>query len=296
MATDLHRSSRFGITRKHIPKRPQVARRGLGLFLCLTLSRRLVKVSLKGRRFGRWTVLRSAGRNKWHQAMWICRCDCGTRKRVVGWTLTSDKWKTRSCGCAKSDACRNSHRMKLKRGTRFGRLIVIRRSKVTGRTYWHCLCDCGNRTVTCGVLLRNGTVKSCGCLKKGPTSQGWKHGGCAIYRPEYNSWVGMVNRCYDPKNINYESYGGRGVKVCDRWMGRAGFLTFIDDMGRRPEAKTLDRKNVMGNYEPDNCRWADAKTQIENQRRWMTPEQLEALKKQAAEETSEDFYGSEHPY
>jgi hypothetical protein len=99
----------------------------------------------------------------------------------------------------------------------------------------------------------------------------------------------MTHRCLNPKNHAYEDYGGRGIKVCERWQGRQGFLNFLDDMGRRPEGKTLDRKNVMGNYEPGNCQWADAKTQVANRRTGKTPEQLAELKRLAEEDSFSDY-------
>jgi len=78
----------------------------------------------------------------------------------------------------------------------------------------------------------------------------------------YYSWVAMINRCYNPKNDRYHNYGGRGIKVCDRW--RESFENFLNDMGIRPEDRTLDRIDVNGNYEPSNCRWSDSITQYRN--------------------------------
>lgn len=75
----------------------------------------------------------------------------------------------------------------------------------------------------------------------------------------------MKNRCENPNNHRYKSYGGRGIKVCDRWQGPWGFHHFYEDMGPRPGKEySLDRIDVNGNYEPDNCRWADSWTQSQN--------------------------------
>lgn len=84
-----------------------------------------------------------------------------------------------------------------------------------------------------------------------------------IYPIEYRAWVHMRQRCNNPNNPGYLDYGGRGIRVCDRWNKFENFLT---DMGERPEDRSLDRINNDGNYEPSNCRWATRKTQNNNKR------------------------------
>lgn len=85
------------------------------------------------------------------------------------------------------------------------------------------------------------------------------------YSPEYRAWYHMKARCYNMKNKGYKIYGGRGIKVCDRWLH--SYENFLHDMGRRPSINhSIDRKDVDGNYSPENCRWATAKQQRENTR------------------------------
>jgi len=84
--------------------------------------------------------------------------------------------------------------------------------------------------------------------------------------PLYNTYGGMKKRCLQENDKDFARYGGRGIKICDRWLGVDGFFNFVEDMGERPEGHTLDRKDVNGDYSPKNCRWADAHIQSGNKR------------------------------
>ena len=81
--------------------------------------------------------------------------------------------------------------------------------------------------------------------------------------PTYRCWVNMKQRCLNPRNSRFKNYGGRGIKICDRWLD---FDNFYEDMGEKPEGLSIDRINNNGNYEPGNCRWATPKEQVLNQR------------------------------
>jgi hypothetical protein len=84
--------------------------------------------------------------------------------------------------------------------------------------------------------------------------------------PEYQVWLNMRKRCMSPNNPSYKNYGGRGIKICDRWL--KSYENFFSDMGSRPTPKhSIDRINNDGDYEPGNCRWATAAEQTRNVRR-----------------------------
>jgi hypothetical protein len=88
-----------------------------------------------------------------------------------------------------------------------------------------------------------------------------------LHREAYNSWLGMISRCKNPNNPSWVLHGGKGVRVCKRWLI---FENFLEDMGDRPPGMTLDRKNNNGHYEPRNCRWASSQEQNSNRSPWET--------------------------
>lgn len=158
-------------------------------------------------------------------------------------------------------------------GQRYGRWTVLRVSRVSGRgnqTWARCLCDCGTERELNALKLRRSTKpsRSCGCAHDKVTnlrhghSAGKLPNGQRRETPEYSTWCALNERC----RSSNKDYGGRGIKVCDRWSGPGGFENFLADMGLRPNGTSIDRINNDGNYEPSNCRWATNSEQSQNTR------------------------------
>lgn len=154
---------------------------------------------------------------------------------------------------------------------RFGKLVAKYpvRSSSDG-VVWFCQCDCGNTSEVSVGKLRSGNTKSCGCKKLDAyrkLGELNKSHGCAHNRL-YGVWAAMKDRCRNPNNKRYESYGGRGITYCPEWEDFATFQKWAVETGYDENAEfgncTLDRINSDGNYEPSNCRWADTYVQANN--------------------------------
>lgn len=154
---------------------------------------------------------------------------------------------------------------------RFTRWTVIRRAEKQdspGRIKWLCVCECGVERDVDASNLRTGLSRSCGCLAREITSAKSRTHGLGD-STMYWRWANMIHRCYVEKNRSYHRYGGRGISVCDRWRfgigAKSGMELFYADMGDPPfPGASLDRIDNDGNYEPENCRWADSSCQVQN--------------------------------
>lgn len=214
-------------------------------------------VDLTGKRFGSLTVVQYV-ETRGKVPYWHVLCDCGATNTVAGNNLRSGA--TRRCG--HSCPLRIDPRTMDETGNVYGKLTVLgyagRSLKTHKGAYWTCRCECGQELVVPGATLRNGATRSCsaGC---GHTTHGMRS------TREYWCWRDIKARCNKSDHPGYQNYGGRGIKVCERW--RDSFENFFADMGLKPfEGASIGRINNDGDYTPDNCRWETPEQQQNNRR------------------------------
>lgn len=172
-------------------------------------------------------------------------------------------------------------------GQRFGRLTVIERVEDainpngSKSVRYKCKCDCGNEKIIRKCHLVSGATVSCGCLYVETLGKGRRTHGFSHKERLYSLWLNMKDRCYNKNNSHYNSYGGRGIVVCDEWKnGYISFRNWCISNGYKEEIResgrnnlTIDRIDVNGNYEPSNCRFITNKENCLNKRNNLTDEE-----------------------
>ncbi len=224
-----------------------------------------IKINIIGRTFGKLLAVSEVGRaTNDKNPIYSCVCECGKIKEIRKQSLLSGH--TKSCGCLyrgkpTTDVI----------GKRFGRLVVLRQSGKDSynNVKYLCECDCGKETIVYGhVLRRRKGTKSCGCLSVEKVRESMTTHGQAKHdkpTPEYKAWQQLKHRCSSIKNKNYFNYGGRGIKVCDRWIN--SFENFYADMGNRPSKNhSIERGDNDLGYNPENCYWGTTEQQSRNKR------------------------------
>ena len=213
---------------------------------------------LTNQRFGKLVVIeRDFNKTDRHKTVyWKCRCDCGNIITASAGNLKQGY--KQSCGCLRANDLT---------GKRFGRWIVIEKSRKIGKTQMYlCQCDCGTKKEVGHSNIKSGKSTSCGCLQKELASKKFMTHGKRGTRL-YNVYANMKSRCCNPNNNRYDSYGGRGIAICKEWLD--DFQNFYDWSMQNGYADnlTIDRIDVNGNYEPSNCRWVTMESQSNNQRK-----------------------------
>ena len=217
-----------------------------------------------GKKYGKLTITEFLHLKKNGIPVYSCTCECGYKRLQVAFDRLENGITT-DCGCSK----RNGDLI----GKRFGRLVVVRKTEERKRRsiVWECKCDCGNTFYCAGQRLSSNKIVSCGCKSKEK-----QHFACNL--PIHKCWGQMMTRCYNKKWEGYENYAGRGITVCEEWIGSnpKGFANFYNwamangysdeklPNGRRKY--TLDRIDNDKGYSPDNCRFVTEKEQQENKR------------------------------
>lgn len=215
-----------------------------------------------GKKYGNLTITKFDSYKKNGTPVFAVTCDCGNTYLKTGIDRL-ELGKTKDCGCSKRNANLTNKK--------FGRLLVLEKTDIRAKRHivWKCKCECGNEVyVSTHDLIEK---KSCGCIMRDK-----QH--FATHRPIHRVWNTMIERCYNSNKNQFYLYGGRGIKVCNEWLGNnpKGFSNFYDwaiKNGYKEEVLpsgrnkwTLDRIDPDKNYCPENCRWITNKEQQQNKR------------------------------
>lgn len=227
----------------------------------------MIKKDLTGIKYFKLTFLKYSHKNKLNQLVWEVLCDCGNIVKLPSQRITSGN--TKSCGCLRK--IKQLEWINSFIGKKFGRLEILKLIEIKKRAVIivECKCDCGTLIRRDLHEIKRGKCLSCGCLQKELLAKRtFKHGqSCTANKnqsKEYGTWRSMIDRCYNNKNPSFHRYGGKGITVYESWKN--SFIEFFAYMGKAPTKEhSIDRINPLGNYEPNNVRWADKELQARNQ-------------------------------
>lgn len=246
------------------------------LFMGITLDS--IKQKLLGKTFHDLTVLEYVGRSKIGENLWKCRCSCG--RELVRRTSNVIAPFAACTQCKTERMLKNSPYKTYLLNQKFNKLKVISYEGIhdRGGTLWKCVCDCGNEIVVQSEYLKKGFTRSCkDCYEHPAKGVARTHG--LHKHPLYAVWYQMRERCYNKNSKPFKYYGERGIGICQEWL--EDFLNFYNWSMENGYQKglSIERKDVNGHYEPNNCRWATREEQVQNRTTTkIKPDQLETIR------------------